>query len=226
MEKLLKAGVTIKGTKEGLLFFLDDTRPFDEVMVELSDKLTNQSHAHMWDGPLMNVIIKLGKRRITAVEENEIRTIFTSHENLVIHAFESEDMPYLLELTPSLQVRSGTVRSGQVLTHQGDLLFMGDINPGGAIHSTGSIYVMGALRGLAHAGSNGDVSSIIAASLLRPTQLRIADTISRPPDQWNDKDIGMRFAFLEKKQIMVERMSYLSRIRPEKDWKENGHLHR
>ncbi len=58
------------------------------------------------------------------------------------------------------------------------------MNPGGTILSTGSIYVMGSLKGMAHAGRDGDESAVIAASLLKPTQLRIANIISRPPDEW------------------------------------------
>ena len=38
-------------------------------------------------------------------------------------------------------------------------------------------------------------NAVIAASLLRPTQLRIADVISRPPDEWMTGDAMMEFAF-------------------------------
>src|SRR5699024_6098067 len=70
-------------------------------------------------------------------------------------------------------------RSGQVLRVEGDLLLIGDVNPGGKVVATGDIYIMGNLRGIAHAGINGNRKAIIAASYMKPTQLRIADYISR-----------------------------------------------
>src|SRR5699024_10424628 len=78
------------------------------------------------------------------------------------------------------------VRSGQVLRVEGDLLLIGDVNPGGKVVATGDIYIMGNLRGIAHAGINGNRKAIIAASYMKPTQLRIADYISRAPDYETD----------------------------------------
>lgn len=222
MGKLLKQGVTIKGTKEGLFFYLDDTRPFSSVLKELKHKLENKQAAQIWDGPDMNVTIKLGQRQITKAEEQSIRDLFSLRKNLIIHSFESENRSYLLGSNHDLQIKTGTIRSGQVLIHQeGDLLFLGDVNPGGMIQCTGSIYVLGALRGLAHAGYNGDTSSMIVASSLRPTQLRIADAISRPPDQWDESEVGMRFAYLMDQQIVVEKIQHLHELRPELGWKMN-----
>ncbi|SHE47810.1 septum site-determining protein MinC [Seinonella peptonophila] len=223
MGKVLKPGVTIKGTKEGLLFFLDDSRPFTAIMNELKYKLEHNNAAHIWDGPEMKVQIKLGKRQITKQEELELRNLFAIRKNLQIQGFESEAGSYLLEPEHGIQMLVGTVRSGQVLQHVGDLLFAGDVNPGGIIQSTGSIFVLGALRGLAHAGVKGDHTAIIAASILRPTQLRIAEIISRPPDHWEEKEVEMQFAYVHGEQISVEKMHLLSQIRPEKEWKEPYH---
>jgi septum site-determining protein MinC len=220
MGKTLKPGVTIKGTKDGLLFFLDDSRPFSAVLEELKHKLENTHAAHIWDGPDLNVTIKLGKRQITKAEEVAVRELFSVRKNLIIQGFESDDIPYLRGGDQDLGIKSGTVRSGQVLIHKGNLLFLGDVNPGGTIQCTGSIYVLGALRGLAHAGSEGDTNAIIVASVLRPTQLRIADVISRPPDRWDESEIGMRFAYVIDNQIVVERIHHLGQLRPELEWKE------
>lgn len=41
---------------------------------------------------------------------------------------------------------------------------------------------MGALRGVVHAGANGDETAIIMALKLMPQQLRIASYIARSPD--------------------------------------------
>lgn len=219
MGKVLKPGVSIKGTKEGLVFFLDDSRPFAALLNELKYKLEHNNAAHIWDGPEMGVQIKLGKRQITRQEEAALRELFSIRKNLLIRSFEADGQSYLLEPSEGVKQLVGTVRSGQVLQETGDLLFIGDVNPGGMIQSTGSIFVIGALRGLAHAGSKGDTSAIIAASLLRPTQLRIADAISRPPDQTDEAELGAHFAYFQHHQIVVEKIQHLAQIRPDQEWK-------
>lgn len=221
MGKVLKPGVVIKGTKDGLLFYLDDSRPFSAILEELKHKLENTHATNIWDGPEMKVIIKLGKRQISPVEESSVRELFSIRKNLIIQGFEAEGKHYLQGKDTGIEIKSGTVRSGQVLIHSGNLLFIGDVNPGGMVQSSGSIYVMGALRGVAHAGCHGDTDAIIVASHLHPTQLRIADVISRPPDQWDESEIGMRFAYLSDHQIAVEKVHQLGQLHPEFEWKAN-----
>lgn len=218
--KVVKPSVLIKGTKDGLLFFLDDNRPFSVVLSELKHKLLHENAAHIWNGPDMRVQIKLGKRQITRQEEHDLREIFSARKNLLIHSLESDGVPYLLDPPRQMELLTGTVRSGQVLAHQGDLLLLGDVNPGGCIQATGNIFILGALRGLAHAGSEGDESVIIAASIFRPTQLRIHNIISRPPDEWKESENKMRFAYVVKDQIAVDTLNHLSQVRPELEWKE------
>ncbi|SDW26188.1 septum site-determining protein MinC [Marininema mesophilum] len=221
MGKVLRPGVTIKGSKDGLHFFLDESRPFSTLLSELQYKLENAST--LFDGPDTYIYIKIGDRKITREEEKELRALFALRKNLIIRSIEAVDgKSYLVDEEDGIQLLAGTIRSGQVLEHRGDLLLLGDLNPGGTIRCTGSIYVLGALRGLAHAGGEGDERAIIAASLLRPTQLRISDVVSRPPDQWDESEIsGMNFAYLLGGQIAVDKMHHLSRIRPEIEWKEN-----
>ncbi|MCK9911653.1 hypothetical protein MXD81_21035, partial [Microbacteriaceae bacterium K1510] len=81
--------------------------------------------------------------------------------------------------------------------YDGDILLLGDVNPGGTVKSTGSIYVLGSLRGIAHAGINGDDQVIIAAASMLPTQLRIAQVISRPGEEWAENTGATEFAYLE-----------------------------
>ncbi|TCP68567.1 septum site-determining protein MinC [Baia soyae] len=218
MGKVMKPYVTIKGTKDGLLFYFDDSCPYSEILEELTHKL--EHNQALWEGPDTKIRIKLGSRQITNEEEQSLRDIFAQKKNLVIYGIESEGKPHLIESEMGITTLSGTVRSGQVLTHIGDLLFLGDVNPGGSIQASGSIYVMGALRGLAHAGMQGDERAIIAASVFKPTQLRVADVISRPPDEWTEFDSTMRFAHVVDGQISVERMNHFCQIRPDREWKE------
>ncbi|MEN9223901.1 MAG: septum site-determining protein MinC [Thermostichus sp. HHBFW_bins_43] len=83
--------------------------------------------------------------------------------------------------TMPLYLRS-TVRSGTAVRHSGSVFLLGDLNPGGEIIAGGDILVWGRLRGLVHAGANGDEKALILALQLDPTQLRIADQVARPPE--------------------------------------------
>ena len=75
-----------------------------------------------------------------------------------------------------------TVRSGQCIQFDGNVVVMGDVNPGSEIIASGNIVVMGALRGVVHAGATGNEEATVSAFKLQPTQLRIANYITRAPD--------------------------------------------
>lgn len=74
-----------------------------------------------------------------------------------------------------------TVRSGVEVRHPGTVIIFGDLNPGGIIIAAGDIFIWGRLRGIAHAGAQGNRQSRILALQMEPTQLRIADVVARAP---------------------------------------------
>ncbi|MCL2678137.1 MAG: septum site-determining protein MinC [Clostridiales bacterium] len=75
-----------------------------------------------------------------------------------------------------------TMRSGQNVNFDGNVVVLGDVNPGAEVIASGHVLVMGALRGVVHAGAGGFDGATITALELSPTQLRIASHITRPPD--------------------------------------------
>ncbi|NGQ94306.1 septum site-determining protein MinC [Brevibacillus sp. SYP-B805] len=210
--------VTIKGTKEGLVFFMDDTCSFDELLADLREKIEH-SHQQILTGPLVRVSLKLGKRYCTPEQQEELTGIIRQRGNLVIHTIDSDvitrEEAFAERLKTGFKIQTHTVRSGQVLDVDGDVLLLGDVNPGGTVKSTGSIFVIGHLRGVAHAGTNGDDQVIIAAAAMRPTQLRIADVISRPGEEWAETTGATEFAYLQDGKMLVAKMNYLSRVRPD-----------
>jgi len=81
-----------------------------------------------------------------------------------------------------LRIHQGTLRSGDHLESEGSLLVLGDVNPGARVSAAGHVLVWGTLRGVAHAGCQGDSGARITALQLRPLQLRIADAVARGPE--------------------------------------------
>lgn len=80
-----------------------------------------------------------------------------------------------------------TLRSGMNLRFDGDVLLFGDVNPGAQIIASGNIVVLGAVKGLVHAGASGDESAYVMAFDLRPTQVRIGQHIAIPTDRTGDR---------------------------------------
>lgn len=74
-----------------------------------------------------------------------------------------------------------TLRSGQSIFYPGNVVVLGDVNPGAQVTATGDVVVVGALRGTVHAGAGGNEAAVVVAFRLEPTQLRIANHVSRPP---------------------------------------------
>jgi len=201
--------VTIKGRKDGLVFVLDDSCPFSDLLEELEYKL-EKSHQNLLNGPIMHVHVKLGKRQVTEEEKQSLQQMI-NRRNLVVQSIESA--PDAQGKTQH-RVMAGIVRSGQVLESEGSLIFIGDVNPGGTIVTGGDLFVLGALRGTAHAGATGNREAVIAASYLKPTQLRIAGAISRPPDEWEIHDATMLFAYMKDEHMEIEKITHLFRLRP------------
>jgi septum site-determining protein MinC len=76
-----------------------------------------------------------------------------------------------------------TIRSGVEIRHPGTVVIMGDVNPGGEVIAAGDIVIWGRLRGIAHAGSQGNNSCLIMALQMDATQLRIANHVARSPER-------------------------------------------
>lgn len=60
---------------------------------------------------------------------------------------------------------------------EGSLVIIGDVNSGAEVIAADNIIVLGALRGLAHAGAKGNKQAIIAAGLVDTVQIRIANVV-------------------------------------------------
>lgn len=106
---------------------------------------------------------------------------------------------------PTLLIRR-TLRSGQRVRFEGNVVVLGDVNPGAEITAGGDIIVMGWLRGLAHAGADGNEHAVVSAFRLNPTQLRIAQFIGRAPDQWDNTLPNVpEFAEVRDGQLVIDR---------------------
>ena len=89
-----------------------------------------------------------------------------------------------LEEFPTKYIKQ-TIRSGQVINYEGNIVIIGDCHPGSEITALGDITVWGVLSGIAHAGSGGNQKARVRALKMNAIQLRIANCYSRRPDSLN-----------------------------------------
>ncbi|SER74663.1 septum site-determining protein MinC [Gracilibacillus ureilyticus] len=207
--------ITIKGTRDGLTLFMDDTCAFNDLLKELESVLSMNYIAEN-EQPI-RIRVELGNRYITGEQEEKLKEMFANQQNFTVDQIVSN---VILKQTAlewkddtAIKLHNKIIRSGQELNIVGDLLLIGDVNPGGKVVATGNIYILGHLRGIAHAGSDGNKSSIIAASYMSPTQLRIANVMSRSPDEGDGGMMECGFVDRDSEQIIMDRISTLARTR-------------
>jgi septum site-determining protein MinC len=91
-------------------------------------------------------------------------------------------MDTVLAGDPAVMVQR-TLRSGFKIANQGHVVIIGDVNPGAEVIASGSVVIWGRLRGMVHAGADGNENAVICALDLSPMQLRIAALVATTPKQ-------------------------------------------
>lgn len=219
--------VTIKGTKDGLTLHLNDDCSFEELTKELDEKLsagllTNEDRA------LIPVKLETGHRYLTSTQQDELKALIRQKKQLVVEGINS--LVITKEEADKYREENGMatitkiVRSGQIIEVPGNLLLIGDVNPGGTVKAGGNIFIMGALKGVAHAGCYGNDQAVIAASSMKPSQLRISDSLNRAPDYSNSEEKHeMECAYIDiNKKIVIDRLQGLMHLRPNLTRLEGG----
>ena len=212
-----KQHITIKGRRDGLTLYLDDSCSFDDLMNDL-DRVLSHDELDAEDS-LVRINIQLGYRYLHKEQEETLRELIRKKEKLVIQKIDSnlilkEDAIKWKEES-EVRILAKTIRSGQEIEIRGDLLLVGDVNPGGTVKATGNIFIMGNLKGIAHAGYNGNTNAVIMASFMNPMQLRIADRYSRSPDYETD-GVYMECGYIDQSnKIVIDRLQVVAKNRPE-----------
>ena len=194
--------IQIKGLRDGLLVSLGNA-PWDELRAALMEQIeTRQS---FFRGA--RVAIDVGGQIFHVNELSELRdTLSERGVNLWAVVSESpttEKTAQLLGLAtriskprpqemtrPHAEAAGGeaaamwigrTLRSGTRIEFPGNIVVLGDVNPGAEVIADGSILVWGRVRGVAHAGANGDQSAVVCGLDLSAGQIRIAGAATIPP---------------------------------------------
>jgi septum site-determining protein MinC len=192
--------VVIKGTKEGITIILEENSNFEDVKKAIYEKL--QSGRNFFAGGKACLKIKNGF--LNKDEQDKLEQLLTDFGMSLQEASSPKTLIFPKPNRSRVLLLKRTVRSGQKIAYRGTVVILGDANPGSEIVATGDILVMGTLRGMAHAGADGDMTAIVAAFRLKPTQLRIAEVISRPPEEKEEAPSFPEIARLKNNVIVIE----------------------
>jgi len=205
--------VSIKGTKNGLLILLNPEYQFETIKHELQEKLSASK------GFFVGAKFSLhSPEKYTKEEHYQLTKICCENGLIPLDDMENENNLNKARTQSDTSFRKGllpeeinekcillrkNIRNGQRVQYDGHVVILGNVHRGAEIIAEGNIYVIGSLKGIAHAGSNGNTNAIIMAYSLQPTQLRIANFISRSSKNFT-KSPKPELAYLSGNQIIVE----------------------
>jgi septum site-determining protein MinC len=221
----MAVSLNIKGVKEGLLVTVGDG-DWSEASHTLLEKLLEKQD--FFRGA--RLVLQLGGRSLGAADLGKLRddlgdlqiNLWTvlSESALTENAAKALGLevslprpqsalpPDLPPISPSEDGSQAilvdhTLRSGKSVRFPGHVIVLGDVNAGAEVVAGGNIIVWGRVRGTVQAGSEGDVTAMICALDLAPTQLRIANAIATSPKRRGKPE--PEIAKMKDGQIVAER---------------------
>jgi septum site-determining protein MinC len=225
----MDAAITIKGTRDGLLITCE-SGDLPELLTEIR-RLVENRNAFFRGG---KVAVQVLDRKLSLVQVSHLRQVLQENGITVWAvlctdpgtraAVEKLGLATLLpprtaeqppEEAPEDSFIAGTgilmhktLRSGQSVHHAGHVVIIGDVNPGSEVIAGGDVIVWGRLRGIVHAGAQGDEKRCVCALDLSPTQLRIGNHIARPPEDRRRRKVAHpERAYVSDGQLVAERWS-------------------
>lgn len=171
----------IKGDRRGLRLIAKQVSSTAEILRDLRRTLSDHQGFLGKTSLLIEVPVV-----VTPDLFEQITTVFQEFPGLALRGIQQGESSQSLlaletrgpELVAPPKVVRHTIRSGQRLTHAGDLIIVGDVNPGATIMAGGDVMVFGWLRGTVYAGQPDDPNRTIYALRFDPSQVRIASVLA------------------------------------------------
>jgi septum site-determining protein MinC len=224
--------VTLKGQKDGISIILDAEADFELIQESLRKKVSQGKQFFdgadtkvtfkgrelddFAEKTLIDIITSETNLDITFVQGEDFATPnsnsnATTGEASVFGGNSVTPAPHPSSIPPAGSRRKesltayhqGGLRSGQSIKYKGSIVIMGDVNPGSEIVADGNVVVLGALKGMAHAGASGDDTCFVSALFLQPTQLRIAGLISYVPETAKTARSTAAYAYIKDGQVFI-----------------------
>lgn len=157
---------------------IKETDNFKTETVSEKDDVQDELDVIFGSNPVQSSIFEMKDTEEQKYEERE------ELSEIVVPEQEYTKEDFELEAFPTKYIKQ-TIRSGQVINYEGNIVIIGDCHPGSEITAFGDITVWGILSGIAHAGAGGNQKARVRALKMNAIQLRIANCYSRRPDSLN-----------------------------------------
>lgn len=174
------AAVVLKGFKNGFELIIKEEASFTQVLQELEELLANlHKDPKSLDPVSFNVNTKL--RLLTAEQKQQLEKVFANYPRFSIHKIISDvimtnDAREIMAKN-MIHLCADVIRNGQIKTIPGDVLFVGSIHQGGILQASGSVFILGEVEGIVHAGYSDDTRAVIVGKIKAAQQVRIADLV-------------------------------------------------
>lgn len=205
-------GILIKGNRDGINTTIDMDKfdCFESMLSLLVKKLSKGKHFYKGT----TLILRLDLSLLNEKKIKKLNELLLDEIELKDIVLEDLDKGNVKDDHKSLKTFSGvyegktkfirkTVRSGQCIRYQGNIVIIGDINSGAEVYAAGNVIVLGRIKGKVSAGINGNQKAVIAAFLLQPEILKISDVIAMSPDD-SEKPSYPELAKIKDGAIIVE----------------------
>lgn len=196
--------IFIKGNKDGInaVVNMDKFVDYDDMVEALIERL--KKGKRFYRGSVLTIITDLN-----VIDEKKQRKL----RDLLFDEVLIRDCIFKDRKQKEIKIFSGvyegktkfirkTIRSGQYIDYPGNIVIIGDVNPGSEVVAFGNIIVLGKLRGRVHAGANGNKKAIISAFSLQPEVLQISGILTISPD--GEKPKYPEVAKIKDDEIIVE----------------------
>ena len=176
-----KGVISIFLKKENILLKIKDNSTKAQIIDELKHKLPELKKFYKEEQTPILVTGKMLKTteidEIQALIEGEmkVKVSFDSPRTMGLHGIIKDFRKEIA--TSETKFYKGSLRSGQRIEFEGSVVIIGDVNDGAEIIAEDNIVVLGALRGMAHAGAKGNEQAIITARIIDSLQIRIGSII-------------------------------------------------
>ncbi|MCM1045699.1 MAG: septum site-determining protein MinC [Candidatus Gastranaerophilales bacterium] len=213
----MQDAVVVKSFQNGISLRLREDVEFEKIRAEIARKF---AEGRNFFGKA-SMALSIEGRRVSEAEEDEILDAIQSNSNISIlcvvgHDEETEEkhLAALQQLEKKLnapdewQCRKGSVTDKEVVETDYSMIVLGDVNPGCAVISKGSIIVLGSLYGEAYAGDGGREGAYVAALEMEPERIKIGDFKYKQKEKqswWNIRPkVQPKIAYVKNERILVE----------------------
>jgi len=200
--------VTINLKKDQIIIRLSEFPEQKEIITSLKKKLSELKKLYKNEKtPIIVTGRVLKNKEIAEIQkiikkQINVEVEFDSPKDLGLHGIKRV---YNQDVGQSeTKYHKGSIRSGQKMEFEGSLVILGDVNGGAEVIAGENIVVLGALRGLAHAGAKGNKKAIIAAEKIDCPQLRISNIIKEIEYDEEEYNTRKTYAYVEGKEIILE----------------------